>query len=116
LRDANGEGIGLAGPAPWRILPGCAQPQEDHGDPHHHVAGHGDAVVDWLALVDRMEDLGEAESEDDHSDHLHHRREPERPIVGVVCRGEPGEVDPGPADRKDGQGEGGQTSRKVSFG
>ncbi len=116
LGDSDGDGIGLAGPAPWRILPGGTQPEEDHGDPHHHVAGHRDAVVDRAALVDRMEDLGEAESEDDHADHLHHRREPERPVVGVVRRGEPGEVDPRPADREDSQDESRQTSGVVAFG
>jgi hypothetical protein len=73
LCDADGDGIGLAGPAPRRIMLGGAQPQEEHRDPHHHVAGDRDAVVDGSALVDRVEHLRESKRQDDHADHLHHR-------------------------------------------
>ena len=38
------------------------------------------------------------ERQDEYAGHLHHRRDPEDPVVGVVRRREPGEVDPGPAD------------------
>jgi hypothetical protein len=46
----------------------------------------------------RFEHRRKAEGDDQHADHLHHRQEPVAPVVHVVRRREPREVDPGPRD------------------
>jgi len=64
-------------------------------------------------MVDRREHLREAQREDDHADHLHHRGQPEDPVVGVVCRREPRIVDPGPAGGEGGEREAGDAGGDV---
>ena len=98
LGDRDGSGIGEAGAAPGGILPGCAQPLEHHGDAHDHIAEHHDRIVEVPAVLDRGEHARQADGQDQHTDHLHHGDEPENPVVGIIGRGEPGEIDPGPAD------------------
>ena len=90
--------------APRRVLAGGARPLEDHRHAHDDVARDHHPVVDGLALVDRLEHRRQAEREHDHPDHLHHRRQPVDPVVGVVGRGEPREVDPRPDDREASRG------------
>ena len=100
LGDQDRDDVGLARRAAGRIVARRTRPLQDHRHPHHDVAGDHHAVVDGLALVDRFEHRGEAEREDHHADHLQHRGEPVDPVVGVVGRREPGEVDPRPGDRE----------------
>ena len=63
-----------------------------------------------------MEHLRKSERQDDHADHLHHRGKPERPIIGVVRRCEPREVNPCPANREDCQDKGREAGGKMAFG
>ncbi len=42
----------------------------------------------------------QADGEDERADHLDHGRDAEHPVVRVIGRGEPREVDPRPADRE----------------
>ena len=49
-----------------------------------------------------------------HADHLHHGHDPEQPVVGVVGRGEPREIDPGPADRKARKAKADEAREKVA--
>ena len=100
LRDGEGEDEDLADLAPVGVLPGRPHPLGDHRHPHDHVAQHHHAVVDVLAVLERGEHPGQAERQHDDAHHLHHRGEAVHPVVGVVRRGEPREVDPGPRHRE----------------
>ena len=106
----------VAGGAARRVLAGGAQPLEDQRQAHDDVAGHHDPVVDRVAVVEGREHVGQAEGEDQHAQHLHHRGQPEDPVVGVVGRGEPGEVDPRPRDAERGEGEPEQRRPDVALG
>jgi hypothetical protein len=75
-------------------------PLREHRDPHDDVADDDDSVVHHLAFIHRVEDVGDAECQHKHADHLHHGRDPVEPVVGVERRGEPREVDPRPAHRE----------------
>jgi hypothetical protein len=72
-------------------------PQEQQRYAHDHVARNDDAVVERVAVVDRRERLRQAERDHDDTEHLHHGRQPEHPIVGVVGRREPRVAQPRPA-------------------
>jgi hypothetical protein len=100
LGDRDGYGIGQAGAASGGILPARAQPLEHHGGPHDHVAEHHHRIIEVPAVLNRGEQARQAEGKDQRADHLHHRDEPEDPVIGIIGRGEPGEIDPGPADGK----------------
>ena len=58
--------------------------------------------------LDRGEHRRKTEREDDDADHLQHRHQAVDPVVGVVGRREPAEVDPRPADGERREGERGQ--------
>ena len=98
LRDRDRPDVGHRRRPPRRIVARRARPQEHHRHAHDDVAGDHHAVVEHVAVVDRRERLLEAEREHDHADHLHHRREAQHPVVGVVGRREPRVVDPRPGD------------------
>jgi hypothetical protein len=98
------------------IMARGAPPLDDHRHPHDHVAGDHHAVVDRSAFVDRLEHLGQPEGEHDHADHLHHRGQAVDPVVGVVGRCEPREVDPRPVDREGGEREPEQARLDVVLG
>ena len=100
LRDRDRPDVRQGSRAARRVVAGRAQPEEDHRHAHDDVARDHDAVVEDVALLDRRERLLEPEREHDHAEHLHHRREPHHPVVGVVGRREPRVVDPGPGDRE----------------
>ena len=100
LRDRDGDDEDPRGRATDGVLAGRPHPLEDHREPHHDVAQDHHPVVEHLALLERGEHVGQAEREDQHPDHLHHRGQPVDPVVGVEGRGEPGEVDPGPRHRE----------------
>jgi hypothetical protein len=95
------------------FCPGGPPPLGDQRHAHDHVAGNHDAVVDVVALVDRRKQVGYAERQYQHPNHLEHREQPEDPVVGVVGRGEPREVDPRPADRERDEAEPDQAGAKV---
>ncbi len=97
LRDRHEARVRECCRAVRRILHGDPAPLHDQCDPHHDIAGDHDAVVDAVAAVHRGEERRDAEREHDHADHLHHRRRAVEPVVGVVRRREPREVDPRPA-------------------
>ncbi len=78
-----------------RILDACAHPLRDQGDPHDHVADRDRAPV---VVVGRSRYAGRQHQD---AGHLHHREQPVGDVVGVVGRGEPGEVHPGPPDREE---------------
>ena len=89
-RDAQHEpvrGLPVLGVAARR-----PRPLGQHRDPHDDVAdGAGEEVL----AAERVVDAG---GEDEHSRHLHEGEQPVGHVVGVVGRGEPGEVHPGPPD------------------
>ena len=117
LGDHEGDDhLGAERPA-GGVLSAGPQPLEHHRQPHDHVAGDHQLVVEVLVVVHhRLEHPRQPEGEHQHADHLHHRREPERPVVGVVGRGEPREVDPGPGHREARQEEGDHTLPTVVLG
>ena len=90
---------------PLAIVARDLPPQEDQRHAHDHVAGHHHAVVQRAAAIDRLEHRLQPERQHDDPDHLHHRREAEDPVVGVVGRREPRVVQPGPAHGERGEGE-----------
>ncbi len=49
-------------------------------------------------MFERGEHARQADGEDQRADHQHHGRQPEQPVVGVIGRGKPCEIDPRPAD------------------
>ena len=100
LRDRDRPDVRHGSRSARRVVAGGAQPEEDHRHAHDDVARDHDAVVEDVSLLDRRERLLEPEREHDHAEHLHHRREPHHPVVGVVGRREPRVVDPGPGDRE----------------
>ena len=85
---------------------GSCRPARSHCDhhrhPHDHVADdHQPELSRWsLVAVSEANISRQPEGQHQHADHLHHRGEPEDPVVGVVRRGEPREVDPRPANRE----------------
>ena len=99
-RIADDDRVGQRRPTVRRVVAGDAQPGRDHRDAHDHVAGDHHAVVEVLALVDRLERRRQPEGEHEYSEHLHEGRDAEEHVVGVVSRGEPRVVDPGEADRE----------------
>ena len=66
-----------------------------------------------VALEQRTERRGDAEGQHHDTDHLHEGRDAVEPVVGVEGRGEPGEVDPRPADREHREREPAETDREV---
>jgi len=92
------------------------RPQEQGRHAHDHVARHHHAVVERVAVVDRLEHLRQAEREHDHADHLHHRGHPEEPVVGVVGRREPRVVHPRPDDRERREREARDPRPRVAIG
>lgn len=76
----------------------CPEPLRGQGQPHHHVSGQDDGVV---PAVEGPRNAG-CQNECAHD--LHQRDEPVGHIVGVVRRGEPREVHPGPPDREEDHG------------
>ena len=78
-----------AGPA-FGVAAGGAQPLGHQCHPHDHVAGHRRGEV---KVPERRGDPGR---EDQHTRHLQQRQQPVGHVVGVVGRGEPGEVHPRP--------------------
>jgi hypothetical protein len=69
-----------------------------------------------VALVDRLEHRGDPQREHEHPDHLNQRQQAEDPVVGVVRRREPGEVDPRPSDRERDEAERDQARADVVLG
>jgi hypothetical protein len=67
-------------------------------------------------VFDRGEEGRQAHRKDQHADHLHHGHYAVDPVIGVVGRREPGEVDPRQADRERREDEGGQPDRDVILG
>ena len=80
-------------------------PQEDQRHAHDHVARHHHAVVQRAAAHRSTEHRLQSERKHDDADHLHHRRQAEDPVVGVVGRREPRVVQPRPGDGERGEGE-----------
>ena len=115
LGNRDGDGIGKAGTAPGGILSCRAQPLKHEGDAHDHVAEHHDRVVEVFAVLDGGEQAWQADRQDQHADHLHHRDDPEDPVVCVIGRREPREIDPRPADAKAREAEAEQASRVVAL-
>jgi len=74
------------------VLAGRAQPLRHQRQPHDHVPDHHGGEVE---PVERGRDAG---GEDQHPAHLHQRQDPVGHVVGVIGRGEPGEVHPRPPD------------------
>jgi hypothetical protein len=105
LRDRDRPDVGNRRRASHGIVASRSRPEKDHGNAHHDVTGDHHPVVDGATLVDRRKHLLEPEREDDHADHLHHRREPHHPVVGVIGGREPRVVDPRPGDRERGNRE-----------
>ena len=105
LRDPHEDDVREGGAAALWILDRHAEPLRDHGDPHDHVAGDEHTVVDAAPGLQGPEHGREPEREDDDPDHLDQGQDPEQPVVRVVGRREPGEVDPGPARGADGEDE-----------
>ena len=66
-------------------------------------------------MLDRGEHARQADRQDQHADHLHHGDEPENPVVGVIGRGEPREIDPGPADGEAREAEADQAGGVVAL-
>ena len=66
-------------------------------------------------MLDRGEHARQAERQDQHADHLHHGGDAEDPVVGVVGRGEPREVGPGPADAEAREAEAEQGRQVVAL-
>jgi hypothetical protein len=95
-------------------LPGGTQPLDHHRDPHHHVTGNQRPVVDVRAAGYRGEHLRNPERENQDADHLQHRRQAVHPVVGVIGRSEPTEIDPRPGHRKRGEAEPGQPRPDVT--
>jgi hypothetical protein len=54
--------------------------------------------------------------QDQYAGHLHHGQQPVGDVVGVVRRGEPGEVHPGPPDREEDLQEWDEPGRAVAIG
>ncbi|MGX1226101.1 hypothetical protein RKD42_007360 [Streptomyces ambofaciens] len=92
------------------MLDGSAQPLRDHRAPHHHIADHDECEVTVL------EHGGHTGCQDEHAGHLQQRQKPVRHIVGVVGRGEPGEVHPRPPDREEHRRIGSQPRTDMAFG
>ena len=85
-------------------------------DAHDHVARHHHAVVERAAAIDRREHLLQPERQHDDADHLHHRRQAEDPVVGVVGRREPRVVQPRPAHGERGEREPDDAGADVVLG
>ena len=100
LGDRDSGGIREADTAPRRVIFGGAQPLKHQCHAHDHVAEHHDGIVEVPAALDGGEHAWHAGREYQHANHLHHGDEPEHPVVRVVGRGKPREIDPGPADGK----------------
>ena len=100
LDDRDEDGVRQGGASASGVVLRGAQPQRDRGDAHDDVAGHDHAVVDVLALVERVEQRREAERQHEHAEHLDHRGDAEEDVVVVVGRREPRVVDPRPPDRE----------------
>ena len=103
-------------PAVVRILPGRPQPEQDLRHAHDDVAEHHEEVVRALAVRRPLEADGESVGEHDHADHLHDRPQTGDQVVVVVGRGEPGEVQPRPGDRPDGEHVGAERRPDVAVG
>ena len=93
LQHRDPHGIREARRAPLGVASGRAQPEGHHGDAHDRVPEHRDVIV---TVVERP---WHPRREHEHPGHLHEGQRPEKHVVGVVCRGEPGEVHPRPPDR-----------------
>ena len=116
LGDADDDGVADRRATSLRIRHGDPDPQADEGDPHDDIPGDQDPVVELLARVEAREHTRDPEDQDDDADHLHQGREPEQPVVVVERGGEPGVVDPGPADREHREHEAAQTAPDVPLG
>ena len=94
--DAGGEAQ-RAAPV-GRVAGGRPQPLGDHGQAHDHVPGghHGE--------VGAVHGVGHAGGQDQRPGDLHQGGEPVGDVVGVVGRGEPGEVHPRPPDGEEHRG------------
>ena len=116
LRDPDRDRVRARRRGALGIVARDLQPQGDERDAHDHVARDHHAVVERVAVVDRLEHLRQAEREHDHADHLHERRQPEEPVVGVVGRGEPRVVQPRPDDPEGREREAGDPGARVPVG
>ena len=114
LRDGDGGRVGQTCGLAGRVLHRGAQPLDHHGHPHHHVAADQNPVVHVVAGGDRREHLRNPERQHQDAHHLQHRRQPVHPVVGVIGRGEPAEVDPRPTDGERGEGEADQPGLDVT--
>jgi hypothetical protein len=61
LRDADRRHVLARRGRPLGVVARHQRPEEDERRAHDHVAGHHDAVVERLAVVDRREHLRQAE-------------------------------------------------------
>ncbi len=84
LRDRDGGGISEAYPAPGGIRSSGTQPLKHECHAHDHVAEHHHGIVQVPGALDRSEHARHTGGEYQHADHLHHRHDPEQPVVGVV--------------------------------
>ena len=116
LGDADRGHVRAGRRRPLGIVARDLPPQEDQRHAHDHVARDHHAVVQRAAVIDRREHLLQPERQHDDPDHLHHRRQAEDPVVGVVGRGEPRVVQPGPAHGEGGEGEAQDAGADVVLG
>ena len=92
MPTANRRATGTTG----RILACGPQPLRDERDPHDRCSRRP-SIVKSCSLNAR----GNAGRDDEHAGDLDERQQPVLDVVGVVGRGEPGEVHPRPPDREE---------------
>lgn len=103
LGDGDGDGVGARCPAVVGIMASGAQPEQDERDAHHEVAAHHEGIVGIQPVRRVVESLRQAECQDEHTYHLHDGGNPEQHIIVAVGGCVPGEVEPRPRDREDGE-------------
>jgi hypothetical protein len=66
------------------------------------------------AIGYRRKDLRNPQRQHQDAHHLQHRGQPVHPVVGVIGRGKPAEIDPRPTDGERGEGEADQPGLDVA--
>jgi hypothetical protein len=110
LGGGDAHGVPARGPAAFRVLPRSPKPLHDQTHPHDQVS-EGDGPI--VAVAERG---GHPGGQDEHTAHLQQREQPVRHVVGVVGRGEPCEVHPGPPDGEEHLQVGPHDLRRVPLG
>src|SRR5262249_3180663 len=103
LYDRDRDRVREGEPPTADVLTGGPKPQTHERHPHDDVPNDHQQVVRALTRGRVREAQRQPERQDDDTDHLHDRRDPEDRVVVVVGGREPGEVQPCPADREDGE-------------